>query len=407
MATHGLGELSRALPERMFVLRGDLREFLALRPLMRAVHAFDREAIGEAGEGALGALNQVVPRVRARGCLIPLHHDRLALHGLDDRRVHVAAAAEIEFVPLVVGGKVLLAVQRASSAGRREGREAAELVVSARDAHILRDRTEAVAGIEIAVAARVVIRAPRSGAPIHFFHLRAQVVNVCGFGMEEFAEQTATHHVQIQQLFAAVTHVLHQHAVAARLFGRVHQVPHFLQGDGNRNFDEGVRAPAHRRDAHRRVQFPRRGDEHRIRLRLGQHRAPAVGIAEVHLGGVALFLRPALRATRQVLVQVTDADHLGAFDGRQLCRVAGAPSAHANQRDTHLVEFRRGKIAAILRAGSPCRRGRLGTCHCGQRRPGSDSGREATKGLEETTARVLVGHGGILLPMIDCTLPDL
>ena len=52
-------------------------------------------------------------------------------------------------------------------------------------------------GVEVAVAFRVVRRAPRAGAVLDAVHLRTQLVDVGALGVEEFAEHAGAAETEV------------------------------------------------------------------------------------------------------------------------------------------------------------------------------------------------------------------
>ena len=244
-----------------------------------------------------------------------------------------------------------------------------------------------MARVEVAVAPDVVVGAPRAGAALHLLHLAAQVVNVGRLAVQQLADDALTDHVEVEQFLPPVAHVLHVHAVAGGLLGRVHELPHLVEGDGDRRLDEHVGAGLHGGHAHGRVGLPGGGDDDHVRLHLGEHRPVEVRVAEVELRFVTLGHDALLGPLGEVLVEVADRNDLGALDRRELRRVAAAAGAHADHGDADLRDLRRGEVAHVLRAGPAGRCRGLAACESGQR---GHRGGGAAERLDEGSAFGLV-----------------
>ena len=175
-------------------------------------------------------------------------------------------------------------------------------------------------GVQVAVAPHRV-REPPAALVIGAAQLQlAQVVQVPALRVQQLAEDALPHHVEDHHLFTVVAAVLHHHAVAARLLGRVHQLPALVDRRRHRHLGGGVLPLAHRLDAHRRVQLPGRDDEDEVEIAVAQplpllrpagvrHRAPARPPSHMRRGP-----RSTLAGTRSQIARTSAPGTLRKFD---------------------------------------------------------------------------------------------
>ena len=87
---------------------------------------------------------------------------------------------------------------------------------------------------------------------------RAQVVDISSLYVHHLAEKPLLRHIQRSHLEKVVAAVFQHHAVAARLLGRIDQLPALVDRHRGRNFQRHVFPVSHRVDGDRSVQQPRR-----------------------------------------------------------------------------------------------------------------------------------------------------
>src|SRR6202034_2141463 len=136
--------------------------------------------------------------------------------------VHVAA--EIALLPSRIAWlQVIFAVSVKSPLGRAH-RSHVRKPVAALDAHVIRDRSEAVRGIQIAVAQSVLGAAPQPLAGVGE-KFSAQVVDVSALAVQQLTKLASVNHAQDERLVVAVAAVLENHAMAACLLRGAHNLP--------------------------------------------------------------------------------------------------------------------------------------------------------------------------------------
>ena len=84
----------------------------------------------------------------------------------------------------------------------------------------------------------------------------AQVVEVAGLGVKNFAQDPHADEIQGHELDPVIAAVLHHLAVLLGFFGRFDERPAVLEGHGRRDLGRGVLAVLHGRQADRDVPFP-------------------------------------------------------------------------------------------------------------------------------------------------------
>ena len=332
------GFFGEFFPERVVVFLVPLTERGALHPALGGFGlAFDDDPSGEAGPHAARALDKVVAGVGAGELFIPLDHQGLAFDGFADGGVDVTAD-EFKASAFVSGREFSAGVfgacpRRAADAGHEVE------PVSPVDIHVVGDGAEAVGGIEIPVPLGVVVGAPGSGSVFDLLHLPAKIVDVGGFSVEEFAEQSEAAHMEDEELFTAVVDVLEHHAVSLGFFGNVHDGPEVFDGVGEGDFDERVLAAAHGVDGHAGVVFPGGADVDDVNIVALEH--PLVIVRAVGkenrsgFAGVGAHLAAFFSAGD---VGVAHRDDFNAFENEAVGEVGRATGTHADEAHTHAFE---------------------------------------------------------------------
>ena len=165
---------------------------------------------------------------------------------------------------------------------------------------------------------------------------RAQVVQVAALGVHHFAQQTLAHHVERHQFHAVVAAVFELHAVPARCFGGLHQLPALFERGDRGHLRRGMLAVLHGFDGHARMPLPRRRDVDQVEV------LPRAEPLEVLLAlGVGLRPRPAgflgevLDVFNFAGDDVAGSLELDARDAEEVPHVAGTASAHPHDADAH------------------------------------------------------------------------
>ena len=228
-------------------------------------------------QNAARAGDQVDAAVGARAGGVMLHQDGAPAVGADQRAVHVAQPVAR------LGLRAVFAVllrRRLTDAELIAADRGEELeTVAAVDVHVLADRAEAVRRIGVAGVLLRPFKPPLAliAVLVVFAQLaHAKVMDVGSLAMHQVTQNAFPAEIQGQHLVVPVAAVFQHHAVAARLFRSVDQLPALLQRHGGRHFDRRVLAALHRIDRHRRVPQPGRADVDQIDLAGFAQRAPRV-----------------------------------------------------------------------------------------------------------------------------------
>ena len=211
----------------------------------------------------------------------------------------------------------------------------------------LADRAESVRRIGISRVPRVVVESPHAlitRAVGRIQIQRAQVVDIGSLDVHHFAEQPSGGHVQRRHLEKVVTAVLEHHAVAARAFGGVDELPALIDRHGCRNLERDMLAAFHRIDGDRRVQFPWRTVVYQIDVVALAHLFPVL-LAGVcgRLGQSGSGQYP-LRPLDGPRTYVAQRDDLNALQMREA--LDGHRTPHAEPDECHA--HGRNRIAAQL-----------------------------------------------------------
>ena len=190
-----------------------------------------------------------------------LHHDRHAVHRLDERRVHFGhLRRRIELARIRIGQELLfhaLVVLVVLPAAERN-----EIVepVAAVDAQRLAKRHEAVRRIAVAAMDQVLGVAPvRLAVALAVGRDDlAKVVDVGAFDVVDLAEHAHAREIELQELDLAVDAVLELHAGHLELLARLDELPALVNGERARHLDERDLAAQKAAQADRMVQRPRR-----------------------------------------------------------------------------------------------------------------------------------------------------
>src|SRR5437867_860301 len=175
-------------------------------PLIFWTSPLDVDAIGIAGDDAARALHDVDSTVGPRVVAVVREVDRLAFRRANER--HVDVAQNELFAPTrIVVWKVLRRVQPQAARVAAHGNEIIE-PIAVIDVETLRDGSEPVCRIQVAVAPH------RVGAAPEAFALGAEldptkVVQISALGVQHLAEQAATNQIEDEHLPAVVAAVLH------------------------------------------------------------------------------------------------------------------------------------------------------------------------------------------------------
>ena len=131
-----------------------------------------------------------------------------------------------------------------------------------------------------------------------------------------------------------------------RALAGVDQLPAFLDREGGRHLGERVLAGLHGGHAHRRVQFPGRGDEHGVDVLAFEHLLPCVAIAIRTKNGHVLAgarLDPVGGPLEGRGVVVADSDDLGVVEREHGGQMAAATCTHPDERPAHFAHLRGGE----------------------------------------------------------------
>jgi len=163
--------------------------------------------------------------------------------------------------------------------------------------------------------------------------------------VHQFAEQPLPHHLQRGHHVAAVADVLQQHVRRAGVELGLQHIPVVLQGDAGHHFAADGHAGLHRGNRHRRVVFPRRGDDHAIDALLFQQALPRVGVAVLAVGlrrGLAGLGHHVHGAAQHDRLDVAQRDHLHIIPAHQLLQQHQAAHAGTDEGQAHLAPCRPG-----------------------------------------------------------------
>ncbi len=332
----------------------ELLEILVeLLPLVVGAAALDVDALGPALEEALRPLHDVDAAVWPRQVGVVDEVDRFAQRRANERRVHVAQRVRLPAARIVRLERFLIKLEPARRAAH--GDEILQ-AIAAIDVHALRDRTESVRGIEIAVAPHRVRAAPQAFAVRRELHA-AQVVQIAALAVQNLSEQPAPDEIETEHLRPVVAAILHHHAVAEMFLRVFDELPALVERDGGGHLGGRVLARFHRGDTHGHVPFPRRGGEDEIEI-FGL--AQALEIARA--ARVRGRRRPAVlfAGVLNVLDLVRDdvADRLDLDAGNLHEAVEDVMRAHpadADEAHAHALQRRRGEVA-VGRGAEPLRR---------------------------------------------------
>jgi len=164
-------------------------------------------------------------------------------------------------------------------------------------------------------------------------------MDVGGLAMHQIAQNAFPAEVQGQHFVISIAAVFKHHAVAARLFRGVDQLPALLQRHGGRHFDGRVLAALHRIDRHRRVPQPRRADVDQIDLAGFAQRAPRVARPEIAFRRGQPFVGQGLDLPRHpVFEQIADRPDLDTGNAREPVDRARPAVSDADEADTDLLQ---------------------------------------------------------------------
>ena len=203
------------------------------------------------------------------------------------------------------------------------------------NAEVLRHRTKAVRRIKIRVAFRVGEATPETFVLVLEQYL-AKIVQIRRFRMQQRAEHAFAHHAQHRELTIAVAAVLHEQTMPLHFLGRIHQLPAFIDREGDRHFATGMLSGPHRGQHDRRMPRPWRCRVHEIDI-VALHQPLKIPLAACIQrrslpSGVDHAVGRALRFLRH---DIGEGGDLHAFDGEQFAqhRTASQPCSH--DRNTH------------------------------------------------------------------------
>ena len=256
---------------------------------------FEGETEGVVGEDAFRAGDGVDAAVGTGCAHIVLDHDGASVLRLDEHRVHVAHF-DLELGLPAVGRERRLRILLEVEGIRFERNEIVE-AVAAVDVHVPADRSEAMGRVLVPFVGGVVAQPPevpvgvaagrfvpsrRRFVPVPVV-VRPQVVDVGAFGVDELAELAETAEIEREHLHLAVAAVLELHAVAAKPFGGLDELPAFLDRERGGNLSRDMLAGVHRVERDWHMQFPWRGVVDEIHIRVVTETLPFLGAARIHL----------------------------------------------------------------------------------------------------------------------------
>ena len=141
-------------------------------------------------------------------------------------------------------------------------------------------------------------------------------MDVGGFSVQEFSDESLAYYVEEQEFFSSVVDVFHHHAVFLRGFTRVDELPEFSNGWGKGDFHEGVGASLHAIAGDGNVGGPVRADDDSVRFALLHHVEVGFRSLCVLPGSFAGFLPDMVGGmVDEILVKVAYGDNVRSFDG--------------------------------------------------------------------------------------------
>ena len=382
--------LRQRFPERMLVFGGEFAEIVPLVVFRR--FALDINPVRVFVRDALRALHEVDPAVRPGQVRVVDQDDRFAELGFDQAGVHVAEH-EILLGLRRTGAEMLERVF-VQPAGRAAHRHEVIERVAAVDVHALRDRPQAVRGIEVAVDLFRPRPPPKSLAIVAELDA-AEVVQIAGLGMLDFAQEAFPHQVQHHQFDAVVAAVFHHLAMLAGLFGELDEFPAVVEGHRGGHLGRRVLAGSHRGLANGHVPLPGRGGHHEVEFLILAH-AFEVGraVRVARRLGLAGLDDGVLRTLDVAGHDVAYGLHLDAVDPQiipQMVRAhaAHADEAHADPLDRIDLELRAGFAGGLFIGGA----GRAKPGQCGAQADEGPGFEKRTAVLAEMLVAAVVMHG--------------
>ena len=185
-------------------------------------------------------------------------------------------------------------------------------------------------GVDVPGMAPVEIEAPVAliGGPVLL-----QAVDVASLCVDDLPEEALLCHVERREFEKVVDAVLEHHAVAARPFGGVDQLPALGDALGGGNLEGDVLAVFHGVDGHRDVLKPRRDDVHQVEVVAFAELFPTL-LAAVFVGpGCARLFENLLVLLDPFGVEVAQRPDLHVVDESQPGDGAGAPHAQPDDAD--------------------------------------------------------------------------
>ena len=286
----------------------------------------------------LCARQLVEPVVGLRAHHVVLYLDHLAARRAYERR-GVVAVAEVRALLARHLLHILRAVHRLGVHGHQRHHAVAPVEVQR-----LCHRTQPVGGIHVTAVLHVVAHPPAQLVILAVFPIivpeLVQVMDIRPLCPYHLAEDTVLRHVQRVHLEPVVAAVLQHHAVLARAFAQVNQLPALLQIHGGRHLQGHVLAVLHSIFRNGEVVQPVGGDIHQVNVvalaqglvallaRVDRRQRP-VGVTQVLLA----LLRP-------LPLIVTQGHDAGTFYICEAGHRIGAAHPEAHEAYPHLVHLR-------------------------------------------------------------------
>ena len=267
------GDLADGFPKRMPVGCRNLRRTPFIKkpvksrpwPLLPSESRHARivavRAPRHAVEYPLRSRDHVYARIRTRAGYVVLEHYRTAVHGADERGVHVSHG---DFrVSLPRSGESMFRIGAKVGLTRLERHEIVETVATI-DIHILADRTQAMSGILISLMCLIPAKPPiipASFGSVRFLIIETadpQIVDIGAFTMHQFTQHPKPAKIEPQHFHFTIAAVFKLHTVAMSTLGSFNQFPTFIQSHCGRHFDKSMFAALHSIYPDRSMQCPRR-----------------------------------------------------------------------------------------------------------------------------------------------------
>src|SRR5574344_2293014 len=333
-------------PHRVHVPPSDVVHLILFEPgvrLMVVAPVLERAHQRIVAHDALRAADEAGAAVGTRRAHIVLHHDGPAVHGLDERSVHVAhISGTVLLARIGVDENLLAEVFVVDVVGSVLQRDEEVHAVAAVDAERLAERDEPVGRIAVPLVRHVLAVAPHPfAAALAVVADRAEdspeVVDVRALDMSDLAEHPETGKIELQKLDFAVDAVLELHAGDLQALGRLHELPAFVRRERGGHLDERDLSAVERAERHRLVERPRRRAVDDVAV--PEIAEVLVGlVADVGLwDGTVLAVRQPLEVRIDAgRIPIADRDDIDAGDHGDAMDRGGAARADADEGDLDL-----------------------------------------------------------------------